>query len=240
VSGATGQGLQVTATVATFAGLPNPPAEGANVIYYVVENATFYVYTGTTWSNAGPLGVLGATGVTGPVGVTGATGPLGATGVAGETGVTGPIGITGATGPLGPTGATGLQGPAGSPGGATGATGVAGNFGDKQTIVTITDDLYLAPSHIGALIVCNNTSPIVIYIQAIQHYDDEKYNIGSLVDVVRFGAGEVSFEGVDSLLGTAQIYATPGLSLRAQYSAASLVMIAEDEWLLAGDLVELA
>ena len=83
----------------------------------VIDTATTQQCTSSeaalTWSQTGPRGATGATGVTGPRGLTGATGPIGATGPRGLPGT------TGATGPAGPTGATGPAGPAGPASGDT-------------------------------------------------------------------------------------------------------------------------
>lgn len=101
-TGPQGEGLQVDATVALIADLPEPPAEGVGAFYFVEENSHFYLWNGSTWLDQGAIaGPVGATGPTGPTGLTGATGP---TGLTGATGPTGPTGLTGATGPTGLTG----------------------------------------------------------------------------------------------------------------------------------------
>jgi hypothetical protein len=212
--------------------LPVPPLEGENAIYYVEENATLYVYTGTSWSNAGLIGGVGPTGATGPRGATGVQGITGATGATGVQGATGVTGVTGATGAIGVTGVTGVTGATG----VTGPTGSSGGFNSKQAVVNVTADLYLDPTHIGALLVCNNTGPVTIYIEPVLEYNDALYDIGMTVDVVRIGAGAVSVASSTNPLGTPAVYGTPGLKLRTQYSAASLIMVAADEWVLAGDI----
>lgn len=56
------------------------------------------------------------------------------------------------------------------------------------------------------------------------------FPIGTTVTIAQTGAGQVTVSS------SATIRATPGAKLRAQYSAASLIKIATDEWLLVGDL----
>lgn len=99
----------------------------------VLLSVTQVMYTQLGPSGAtGPTGIQGVTGPTGPQGTTGPTGLTGVTGATGTVGVTGAtgIGITGATGLTGVTGATGV-GITGATGltGATGPTGVTGSTG---------------------------------------------------------------------------------------------------------------
>ena len=58
------------------------------------------------------------------------------------------------------------------------------------------------------------------------------FAIGSKLDYYQSGAGKVTVAPA----GGVTIRSTPTLALRAQYSAASLIKVATDEWLLAGDL----
>jgi hypothetical protein len=50
--------------------------------------------------------------------------------------------------------------------------------------------------------------------------------------MVQIGAGQVTVAGA----GGVTVSATPGLKFRAQYSAATLLKIAADTWILVGDL----
>jgi hypothetical protein len=62
--------------------------------------------------DAGPTGIMGATGEQGMAGPTGLTGPTGIMGATGEQGIAGPTGLTGPTGSTGSTGPKGDTGPA--------------------------------------------------------------------------------------------------------------------------------
>jgi hypothetical protein len=56
---------------------------------------------------------------------------------------------------------------------------------------------------------------------------------GSQINFVRGGAGGVAFAGIS---GSVSVNATPGLTLRAQWSMATLIKLAENTWVLIGDL----
>ena len=58
------------------------------------------------------------------------------------------------------------------------------------------------------------------------------YAIGTSIDLVQLGAGQVTVAGA----GGVTVNATPGLKLRAQYSAATLVKTASNTWVLVGDI----
>jgi hypothetical protein len=58
------------------------------------------------------------------------------------------------------------------------------------------------------------------------------YAIGTSIDMVQIGAGQVTVAGAVGVT----VSATPGLKFRAQYSAATLLKIAADTWILVGDL----
>jgi hypothetical protein len=55
---------------------------------------------------------------------------------------------------------------------------------------------------------------------------------GSQINIIQTGAGQVTVAGA----GGVTVNATPGLKLRAQWSAATLVKRATDTWVLIGDL----
>jgi hypothetical protein len=89
--------------------------------------------------NTGPTGLQGFTGNTGPTGLQGFTGNTGPTGLQGFTGNTGPTGLQGFTGNTGPTGLQGFTGNTG-PTGLQGFTGNTGPTGPTNTsTITITD-----------------------------------------------------------------------------------------------------
>ena len=58
------------------------------------------------------------------------------------------------------------------------------------------------------------------------------YNIGTKVDLLALGAGQVTVVAASG----ATVNATPGLKLRDQYSAASLIKYGTNTWALVGDL----
>jgi hypothetical protein len=56
--------------------------------------------------------------------------------------------------------------------------------------------------------------------------------VGRRIDFVQTGAGQVTFAGAVGVT----LQGTPGLKLRAQFSACSLIKTATDTWVLIGDL----
>jgi hypothetical protein len=56
--------------------------------------------------------------------------------------------------------------------------------------------------------------------------------VGRRIDFVQTGAGQVTFAGAAGVT----LQGTPGLKLRAQFSACSLIKTATDTWVLIGDL----
>ena len=58
------------------------------------------------------------------------------------------------------------------------------------------------------------------------------YDIGTKIDLCALGAGQVTVAAA----GGVTVNATPGLKLRAQYSAASCIKYGTDTWVLVGDL----
>jgi hypothetical protein len=64
------------------------------------------------------------------------------------------------------------------------------------------------------------------------------YAIGSQINIIQIGAGQVTINAVTS--GTTSVLSTGGTAaapkLRAQYSAATLVKVATDTWYVIGDI----
>ncbi len=60
----------------------------------------------------------------------------------------------------------------------------------------------------------------------------EPFAIGAEVDILQMGTGQVTFVAGSG----AAIFGTPGLKLRAQYSAATCKVIATNNWIVIGDL----
>jgi hypothetical protein len=252
-TGPAGSGVSVLGTYATIELLEADNPTGAIGDSYIVgEDLYIWSDLNTEWYNAGPFvgptGPTGATGangpsVTGPTGATGATGPSG--GPTGPTGATGPTGITGPTGATGPsvTGATGPQGAASTvtgptgatgpsvtgPTGATGATGPQGLWDTAQTISSKTDTYTLVLGDAGKLINCTKASSMSIIIPTNAA---EGFSIGQRVDILQYGAGQVTVSGDTGVT----VRATPTNKLRATYSTASIIKIGTNEWILVGDL----
>jgi hypothetical protein len=80
------------------------------------------------------------------------------------------------------------------------------------------------------LIEVNSASAAVISIPEDATVD---YPIGTSLDILRTGAGEVSIAGVS---GTVTVNATPGLKLRTQWSSATIFKRAANTWVAYGDL----
>ena len=250
-TGAQGSGVSVLGSYATIELLIADNPTGAIGDAYVV-GTDLYIWSdlNTEWYNSGPFvgptgptGATGATGAgaTGPTGATGATGPSG--GPTGPQGVTGPTGSTGPTGPDGATGPTGaastVTGPAGATGptgasvtgatGATGPTGAQGTWDTAQTVTTKSDTYTLVLSDAGKLVKCTKATSMSIIVPTNAA---EAYSIGQRVDVLQYGAGQVTVSGDTGVT----VRATPTNKLRATYSTASLIKIDTNEWILVGDL----
>jgi hypothetical protein len=168
-------------------------------------------------------------GVAGPQGVPGVAGPTGPAGPAGLTGATGPAGPTGAAstvpGPQGPTGPQGLTGATGATG-PTGPTGASGQWNTAQTTQTETGSYTLLTADAGELIIVDSSSNRDVTVNG-----SLDLSVGQRIDLVRLGTGEVTV-----VPSGATVNGTPGLKLRARYSAATLLCVATDTYVLLGDL----
>jgi len=248
--GPQGSGVSVLGTYSTIELLEaDTPVGNIGDAYVVSTNLYVWSDLNQEWADVGPfVGPLGPTGpegptgpgVTGPTGATGATGPEGGpTGPEGPTGAQGPTGPTGSsiTGPTGPTGAdstvtgpTGSTGPTG-PGvtGPTGPTGPTGEWDTAQVIDTKSTTYTAVLLDAGKLLKFTNSSTVDLVIPTNA---SDAFEIGQRIDLTQFGTGQVEVVGDTGVT----IRATPTNKLRAQYSVASVIKIATDEWLLAGDL----
>jgi len=126
-TGPAGTSIKILGSVVDSSGLPGYPSSYTGLSgdgYITSTDGHLWVWSSTSWVDAGVI--IGPTGYTGPtgLGVTGATGPAGSATNTGATGYTGPtgLGVTGATGPAGPAGIASLTG-------ATGPTGIPGTRG---------------------------------------------------------------------------------------------------------------
>jgi hypothetical protein len=96
---------------------------------------------------------------------------------------------------------------------------------NAQTGTTYT--LVLADA--GKFVTLNNASAIALTVPLESSVN---YAIGTSIDLVQLGVGQVTVAGA----GGVAVNSTPGLKLRAQYSAATLIKIASNTWVLVGDI----
>jgi hypothetical protein len=201
--------------------------------------------TGPIDLSQGPTGATGSVGPTGPA-ITGPTGAVGPTGATGETGSVGPTGsqgesITGPTGPqgdsiTGPQGDVGDVGPTGPSGGptgesgATGPTGAQGGFDNAQLINARTASYTLVLEDAGKLVTMSAATGTLVL--TLPPASSVAFATGTHVDVARLGTGPVTITGATGVT----VHATPGSSLRAQFSAATCILYDGDTWLVAGDI----
>lgn len=96
---------------------------------------------------------------------------------------------------------------------------------NAQTGTTYT--LVLADN--GKLVTLSNASAITLTVPTNASV---AFPTGAIVNIQQIGAGQVTVAGA----GGVTVTSTPGLKLRAQYSAASIVKTGTDSWTLIGDL----
>lgn len=100
------------------------------------------------------------------------------------------------------------------------AIGTAATAGSVYTLVT---------SDTGKLLMCAGTASGTVQIPL---NSSQAFTTGQKVDLVQMGTGTVTVVGTAGVT----LRSTPSAILRTQYSAASVVKIGTDEWLLMGDL----
>jgi hypothetical protein len=81
-------------------------------------------------------------------------------------------------------------------------------------------------SDVGKLVTLSNESAIALTVPS-----GLGLTAGQRIDLAQTGAGQVTV-----VASGTTVNATPGLKLRAQYSAVTLVCLATDTYLLVGDL----
>ena len=107
---------------------------------------------------------------------------------------------------------------------------VTGTIVGNQGINAQTGTTYsLVLSDSGKLVTLNNASGITMTFPT---YASVGITVGAVVYFAQLGAGTVGFTGAAGV----SVRTTPGLFLRTQYSTASAIKIATDEWLLSGDM----
>jgi hypothetical protein len=112
----------------------------------------------------------------------------------------------------------------------TGNVDITGTVVAQSTLNTQTGTTYtLVLTDASKLVTLNNASAITL---TIPPNSSVAFPVGTKVDLVQLGAGTVTVaEGAG-----VTVNATPTKDFRAQYSAASCIKIATDEWVLVGDL----
>ncbi len=105
----------------------------------------------------------------------------------------------------------------------------AARAGFNSTLRTVTSSNTLVISDLAKLIVVNSSSTANVTVPAD---DTVNFNVGDRIDFVTINTGLVSFVANSGVT----VDGTPGLSLRTQYSGATLVKLATNTWVVMGDL----
>lgn len=99
-------------------------------------------------------------------------------------------------------------------------------FGTAQTVETKSDSYTLLTADAGKVVAMNKSTAQTVTVNGTLDLAT-----GQRIDVVQTGAGQVSFSA-----SSATLNGTPGLKLRARYSAATLLCVGSDSYVLIGDL----
>lgn len=122
--------------------------------------------------------------------------------------------VVAGVGPQGPTGATGATGPSGDP---------------TLTINAQTASYTLVLSDASKLVEVSNASANTVTIPL---NSSVAFATGTQINVLQTGAGQTTIAGTSGVT----VNGTPGLKLRAQWSACTLIKRATDTWVVVGDL----
>jgi hypothetical protein len=131
------------------------------------------------------------------------------------------VGSTGATGAAGTNGTNGATGPAGDPTLVLGSTVAAPKTANYPFVIGDESELFIFSS----------ASALVAQIPTNA---SQAFAVGTQINIMRYGTGALTVAAVTP--GTTTVRATPGATLRAQYSTATCIKIATDEWVVVGDL----
>ena len=126
------------------------------------------------------------------------------------------VGVQGPIGPQGPQGVQGIQG----------VQGPQGQWDTAQDVETKTADYTLVTADAGKLIIVDSASDEDVTVDG-----SLDLAVGQRIDVLRAGAGEVTI-----VASGATVNGTPGLRLRAQWSAATVLCVGADDYVLIGDV----
>lgn len=113
--------------------------------------------------------------------------------------------------------------------GAQGPQGAEGQWTTAQVVSTptITANAYtVTSSDNGRVLLLNNGSTAM----TLNVNTGLGLNAGQRIDIIQTGTGQVTVGG------TATLNATPGLKLRTQYSAATILCVATNSYIVVGDL----
>ena len=111
------------------------------------------------------------------------------------------------------------------PTGAAGANGAPGDWSSAQILNTQTSSYAIVSSDVGKLVALNSTGALTVSVNT-----GTVIATGTRVDLLNLNSGSVTVGG------TATINGTPTLKLRTQYSAATLICVASNSFVLVGDL----
>lgn len=147
--------------------------------------------------------------------------------IVGRDGFVGPVGPTGPIGPTGPSG--GPVGPTG-PTGPVGATGASGNITDISVQFITTSTYSLVLTDVNKVIAVSHSNSGTI---SIPSYAEVSFATGSQIMFVNWSGATLS---VGPTGGVTLLSADSARKIRTQYSAATLLNISQNVWLLTGDI----
>lgn len=104
------------------------------------------------------------------------------------------------------------------------------SLGGIQTINPQTTNYTLVPTDVSKIITITSASAKTLYVPTDANLT---WAIGSRVDIVQQGAGQVTIAAVTP--GTTSVNATPSKTTRAQWSMCSLIKTAANTWIGVGD-----
>jgi hypothetical protein len=104
--------------------------------------------------------------------------------------------------------------------------GKPGAWNDPQLLNPQTAAYTLVTLDAGKLVTVSSSSNLDVTVDGSLNL-----SVGQRIDLLRLGTGEVTV-----VASNATVNGTPGLKLRARYSAATLLCVAADSYVLLGDL----
>jgi hypothetical protein len=117
-------------------------------------------------------------------------------------------------------------------GGIAGATGATGPSGDPTLTINQQTASYTAVlADASKLVEISSSSATTLSIPTDASVN---FPVGTQISILQTGAGQITIAAVTP--GTTTLNATPGLKLRAQWSAATLIKRAANLWVVTGDL----